>query len=130
MPFDESKEIQIQCDASKDGLGCCILQDEKPISFASRSLTEIERRYSQIEKEFLSILFACNKFRFYTYGRKVKVINDHKPLISIMKKEICKIPSTRLQNIRIKLLNYDIDLEYAPGKTIHIADYLILNENQ
>ena len=124
VPFDETKDIQIQTDASKDGLGCCILQDGKPISFASRSLNEAERRYSQIEKEFLSILFACNKFRFYTYGRKVKVVNDHKPLTAIMKKDLNKIPSARLQNIRIKLLNYDIDLEYAPGKTIHIADYL------
>lgn len=124
VPFDEKKIIQIQTDASKDGLGCCILQDGKPISFASRALNEAERRYSQIEKEFLSILFACRKFKFYTYGRKVKVINDHKPLTAIMKKDINKIPSARLQNIRIKLLNYDIDLEYAPGKTIHIADYL------
>lgn len=124
VPFDENKTIQIQTDASKDGLGCCILQDGSPISFASRSLNEAEQRYSQIEKEFLSILFACNKFRYYTYGRKVKVVNDHKPLTAIMKKEINKIPSARLQNIRIKLLNYDIDLEYAPGKTIHIADYL------
>lgn len=124
VPFDENKIIEIQSDASKDGLGCCILQDGKPISFASRSLNEAERRYSQIEKEFLSILFACKKFKFYTYGRKVKVVNDHKPLVTIMKKEISKIPSARLQNIRIKLLNFDIDLEYAPGKTIHIADYL------
>lgn len=124
VPFDTSKEIQIQCDASKDGLGCCILQDKKPIAFASRSLSDSERNYSQIEKEFLSILFACKKFKFYTYGRTVKVVNDHKPLTSIIKKEIHKIPSSKLQNIRIKLLNFDIQLEYAPGKTIHIADYL------
>lgn len=124
VPFDTSKEIQIQCDASKDGLGCCILQDKKPIAFASRSLSDSERNFSQIEKEFLSILFACKKFKFYTYGRTVKVVNDHKPLTSIIKKEIHKIPSSKLQSIRIKLLNFDIQLEYAPGKTIHIADYL------
>lgn len=124
VPFDETKDIQIQSDASKHGLGCCILQDGKPISFASRTLTDAECRYSQIEKEFLSILFACKKFRFYTYGRKIKIVNDHKPLTSIIKKEIHKIASARLQNMRIKLWNFDIQLEYAPGKTIHIADYL------
>lgn len=124
VPFDTTKEIVIQCDASQNGLGCCLLQESKPISFASRSLTYNEQNYSQIEKEMLSILFACKKFHFYTYGRKVKVTNDHKPLLGIMKKEIHRIPSSKLQRMRLKLLNYDISLEYAPGKTIQIADYL------
>lgn len=127
VPFDgntNTKEIQIQTDASKHGLGCCILQDGKPISFASRSLSDAERNYAQIEKEFLSILFACIKFKFYTYGRKIRVVNDHKPLTSIIKKDIHKIASSKLQNIRLKLLEYDIQLDYAPGKSIHIADYL------
>lgn len=124
VPFDPTKEIKIQCDASQGGLGCCLLQDNKPISFASRSLTPAERNYAQIEKEMLSILFACNKFHFYTYGRTVKVINDHKPLLGIMKKQIHNISSAKLQRMRLKLLNYDVQLEYAPGKTIVLADYL------
>jgi hypothetical protein len=60
--FDPNKEIVIQCDASKNGLACCLLQEGKPISFASRSLTETEVGYAQIEKEMLSILFATRKF--------------------------------------------------------------------
>lgn len=83
IPFDQTKEIKIECDASKNGLGCCMIQEGKPISFASRSLTDCEKNYSQIEKEFLSILFACKKFHYFTYARKVKVINDHKPLLGI-----------------------------------------------
>lgn len=124
VPFDPKKEVIIQCDASQNGLGCCLLQDNKPISFASRSLTSGERNYAQIEKEMLSILFACNKFNFYAYGRKVKVINDHKPLLGIMRKEIHEISSAKLQRMKLKLLNYDIILEHAPGKTIQLADYL------
>lgn len=124
VPFDITKEIVVQCDASQYGLGCCLIQDGKPISFASRSLTDCEKNYSQIEKEMLSILFACTKFSFYTYGHKVRVVNDHKPLLGIMKKEIHKISSAKLQRMRIKLLNFDIRLEYAPGKTIVLADYL------
>ena len=50
--FDPVKEITIETDASKFGLGCCLMQDGKPISFASRSLSEAEVRYAQIEKEF------------------------------------------------------------------------------
>lgn len=123
-PFDENKNIEIQTDASKSGLGCCMWQDGCPISFASRSLTSSEQAYSQIEKEFLAIIFACKKIHYYAYGRTVKVVSDHKPLLSIMKKEIHKVPSAKLQRIRLKLLNYDIVLEFAPGTSIHIADYL------
>lgn len=124
IPYDISKELIVQCDASQNGLGCCLLQNGKPISFASRSLTACERNYSQIEKEMLSIIFACTKFSFYTYGRTVRVVNDHKPLLGIMKKDIHKIASAKLQRMRLKLLNFDILLEHAPGKTIQLADYL------
>lgn len=124
VPFDIEKELVIQCDASQNGLGCCLLQEGKPISFASRSLTKTEQNYSQIEKEMLAILFACTKFKFYTYGRRVKVVSDHKPLLSIIKKDIHTIPSAKLQRMRLKLLNFDIELQFAPGKSIHIADYL------
>lgn len=124
VPYDPKKELVVQCDASQNGLGCGLIQEAKPISFASRSLTSAEQNYSQIEKEMLSILFACTKFHFYTYGRKIRVVNDHKPLLGIMKKQIHKIASAKLQRMRLKLLNYDIILEHAPGKTIQLADYL------
>lgn len=124
VPFDTKKDIIVQCDASQNGLGCCLLQNGKPISFASRSLSSAEQNYAQIEKEMLSIIFACTKFQFYTYGRKVHVVNDHKPLLGIMNKEIHKIASAKLQRMRLKLLNFDIFLEHAPGKSIQLADYL------
>lgn len=124
VPFDTRKEIKIQCDASQFGLGCCLLQDNKPISFASRSLTRAEQNYAQIEKEMLSIIFACQKFHFYAYGRTVTVVNDHKPLSGIMSKELHRIASAKLHRMRLKLMNYDILFQYAPGKTIQLADYL------
>ena len=63
--FDINKEITIEADASKFGLGCCLMQEGKPISFASRSLSDTEVRYAQIEKEFLAVVFACQKFHYY-----------------------------------------------------------------
>jgi len=54
--FDSNKEITIQADASQHGLGCCLLQNGKPISFASRSLTKSEENLALIEKELLSIV--------------------------------------------------------------------------
>lgn len=62
--FDVNKSITLQTDVSKFGLGCCLMQEKKPIFDASRSLTDAEVNYSQTEKEFLAIIFAC-----YYYGR-------------------------------------------------------------
>ena len=90
--FDENKDIIIQTDSSKNGIGCVLLQKNKPVCFASKSLSDNEIRYGQIEKEFLAILFACTKFKQFIYGKKVVVHTDHLPLVSIMKKEINKIP--------------------------------------
>lgn len=61
--FDGNKEITLQCDSCKNGMGCCLLQNGQPIAFASRRLND-----AQIEKEFLSIVFATKKFHNYIYG--------------------------------------------------------------
>lgn len=101
-PFDPHKEIIIQTDASQNGLGSCLLQDNMPVAFASRSLSETEKNYAQIEKEFLAITFACKKFHQFIYGRPIKVKTDHKPLTAIVLKEIYKIPSGKLQRMRLR----------------------------
>lgn len=61
-PFDDKKEIIIQDDASKDGLGSCLMQAGRIRAYASRSLTDTEKRYAQIEKELLLIVFAVRRF--------------------------------------------------------------------
>lgn len=114
----------MQCDASKNGLGCCLLQNGKPVSFASRSLTPSERNFSQIEKELLSVVWATKKFHYYIYGQKCTILNDHKPLETLLKKTIHEIPSTRLQRLKLKLLKYDIEYKYLKGKFMYIADLL------
>ncbi|KAI8120071.1 Retrovirus-related Pol polyprotein from transposon 297 [Lucilia cuprina] len=126
-PFDESQHIYIQTDTSQYGLGCCLLQNNASIAYASRSLSETEQRYAQIEKELLSTFFSCRKFHHYIYGREVTIKTDHKPLIGLMEKEIHKIPSGKLQRMRLRLLNYNVKLEYLPGKYMYIADYLSRN---
>jgi len=103
------------------------MQDKIPVAYASRSLPETEIRYGQIEKEFLSVVYACSKFRHFIYGRKIVAWTDHKPLVAIMKKNVSEIPSNRLQKMRIKSFEYDIELTYLPGKNMHIADLLSRN---
>lgn len=122
--FDPNLDIVIQTDASKNGLGCCLFQNNKLISCSSRRLSDTEQMYAQIEKEFLAVVFSTIKFRDYIYGRSIVVQSDHRPLVSIMKKEIHKIPSSKLQRMRLRLMNFDIKLEYIPGKYLHLADYL------
>jgi hypothetical protein len=122
--FDFNKEIIIQSDASKDGLGCCLLQDNCVIAFASRSLTKTEYNYSMIEKEMLGIVFAVKKFHQYIYGHKnVVIYTDHKPLVTIVKKEIFK-NTNRLQRMQLKLLKYSLNIKYLPGKEMLVADML------
>jgi len=84
--------------------------------------------YAQIEKEMLGMVFACKKFHKLIYGQDViKISTDHQPLITVMKKEINKIPNNRLRRMRLKLLIYNTDVKYCPGKYMYIADLLSRN---
>lgn len=59
------------------------MQNNHPVSFASRSLTKAEKRYSQIEKELLAIVFSMERHHQYVYGAQdVTIHTDHKPLLS------------------------------------------------
>jgi hypothetical protein len=121
--FDISKPTVIQTDASSTGLGSCLLQEGRPIAYASRALTDAETRYAQIEKELLAIVFACEKFSQYIYGRETLVHSDHKPLESIFRKSI-STTTPRLQRMLLRLLKYQLHIEYVPGKNMHVADTL------
>ena len=121
--FDPSKPIKLQVDASKSGLGACILQDGHPIAYASRSLIQAEEHYAQIEKELLAVVFGCERFNHYVYGRPVDVLSDHKPLVSITKKPLVS-SSPRLQRLLLRLQKYEVNITYVPGKHMHVADTL------
>ena len=100
-----------------------MIQEEEPVAYASRALTETEIRYSQIEKELLAITFACRKFRDYIYGKEITIETDHEPLITIMKKPLHSAPM-RLQRMKLQLQRYNFRLIYKAGKELHIADTL------
>lgn len=121
--FDNNKELCLQVDSSKDGVGVALMQEGRPIEFASRSLTTCQRRWAQIEKELLAVIIGLERFDQYTYGRKVYVQNDHQPLANILKKPLSEAPR-RLQNLLMRLHRYDCEFQYTKGSHLYIADTL------
>ena len=118
-----TKPVTLSVDSSGTGLGAVLLQDNQPVPYASRALTPIQTRYAQIEKELLPIIFGCEKFHDYIYGRQVNVETDHKPLETIFQKPLHQSP-LQLQKMLMKLMCYDLDVEYKKGKKLFIADTL------
>ena len=121
--YDPAKKLTIQCDASSTGLGAALMQEGKPLAYASRALSDTEVGYAQIEKECLAIVFSLERFHQYTFGRETTVLTDHKPLETIVKKPLHKAPK-RIQGMLLRLLQYDIEITYRRGKEMHIADAL------
>ncbi|KAL1446775.1 hypothetical protein WDU94_005665, partial [Cyamophila willieti] len=121
--FDASKQLVIETDASKEGLGSCLLIENQPVAFASRALSSSEIFYAQIEKELLAIVFAVERFHQFVYGHRVIVFTDHKPLATILKKNINDV-AARLQKLLLRLFKYDIDVRYKPGSQMFISDTL------
>lgn len=108
----------------KVGLGrSVLLQDEGPVEYASRSLTETEKGYAQIEQNMLAIVYGCERFHQYIYGQDVTVESDHRPLQSIMKKALALAPA-RLQRLILRLQKYQLNVTYRPGTEMYIADQL------
>jgi hypothetical protein len=121
--FDPMKSVVIQCDASSKGLGAVMLQDDHPIAYGSRTLTDTETRYSVMEKEMLAIVFSLEKWHQYTYGRPITVQSDHKPLETITKKPLDQAPR-RLQMMLLRALAYNVNVQYVKGKKMVLADAL------
>ncbi len=121
--YDPQGELTLENDASEYGLGSALMQDGKPVAYASRSLLSAERQYAQIEKEMLAVVYGLEKFHHYTFGRNVFVVTDHKPLISICLKPLSKVPK-RLQNLMLWAQQYDFNLKFKPEEEIPIADTL------
>jgi len=121
--FDPGIPAMIQTDASSTGIGAVLLQNDQPVAYVSRALTDAETRYAQIEKELLAIVFAAEKFEHYIYGQRTVVHSDHRPLQSIFVKPISQT-TARLQRMLVRLTKFDLEVVYRPGKYMHVADAL------
>lgn len=84
----------LECDTSSTGLGATLVKNGQPVAYVSSSLTDTECNYPQFKKELLAIVFRAEKFNQYTYGRKVFVKSDHKPLEVIYQKPLMAAPQS------------------------------------
>ena len=91
------------------------------VAYASRSLTDVERRYSQTEREALGLVWGCERFHVYLYGVDLTLLTDHKPLEVIY--STSSHNSARLERWVLRLQQYRFRVQYVPGKQ-NIADSL------
>ena len=96
----------------------------QPVAYASRTMSDTERQYAQIEKEALSLTWAVENFLMYLLGRTFQMETDHKPLVPLLSsKNLDALPS-RVLRFRLRLMRYNFTIMYMPGKHLCIPDTL------
>lgn len=129
--FDPKLPLQLACDASPYGVGAVVSHimpsgEERPIAFASRTLSKAESNYAQIEREALSIVFGVKKFHQYLFGRKFTLLTDHRPLTSIFGPHtgIPSLAASRMQRWALLLSAHQYVIKYRKSDQHQNADGL------
>ena len=129
--YSPDLKLVLSCDASPYGVGAVLSHQfddgsDQPIAFASRSLSPAEKKYAQIDKEGLAIVFGVTRFRQYLLGRHFLIYSDHKPLMHLFgeTRGVPEMASARIQRWSLTLSAYSYSISYRPGKDISNADGL------
>ena len=122
--FNINAETTLQMDASKKGLGACLIQNGKVVCYASRALTKTEQNDQNLEREALGTIWGMEKFHSFLYGKEFTLETDQKLPLSIYKKHMVDI-SPRVQRLIIRLFPYlPFHVVYKKRKDIPVADAL------
>ena len=114
--YNPKKETILQTDASIKGLGTCLLQEQRPVYFVSKVLTDTQRSYMAIEIESLAVAWAMEKCHHFLYTSHFILEADQKPLEAILSKSLNQA-TQRLQRILIRTFPYNFTVCYIPGVT-------------
>ena len=136
--YNPHKPLFIECDASKQGIGCVMIQPDdnwaantvddiptnlRPVAYASKRLSEAEQNYANIKRELLGVVFSLETFKHFTSGRKTNIITDHKPLTSLFSKCLANT-SPRLATMMLHMCDYDANVLYQKGSKMFLSDAL------
>ena len=120
-PPDTRKDFVIYCDASRQGLGCVLMQERRVISYGSRQLLSHEENYPTHDLELAAVIYALKLWRHYLLGNRCEIYTDHQSL-----KYLFTQPDLNLRQQRWleKIADYDLGISYTPGKANVVADAL------
>ena len=125
---DWTKSFKLSVDASDLGVGAVLSQkdvndEEHPVAYFSKKLTDAQKKYSTIEKETLSLILAIQHFEVYLSGMPfpVKVVTDHNPLLFLNK---FKNKNQRLTRWSLFLQEWDLEISHVKGKENVVPDTL------
>lgn len=127
--FDPSKSTIVSTDASDYGIGAVLTQldsngAEQTVAFASRSLSDAERKYSIVEKEALACVWAAEKWRTWLWGRRFLLRTDHQALTTLLTTKGNNRAGLRIARWSARLLEFDYDVQYRKGTLNPVADCL------
>ncbi|KAL8616804.1 hypothetical protein ACOMHN_017841 [Nucella lapillus] len=127
--YSPDRATVVSADSSSYGLGAVLLQRQDsgqmhPVAYASRSLTNTEQRYAQIEEEALAITWSLEHWADLLIGTTFRVHTDHKPLVPLFSTKLIDELPIRIQRFRMRLMRFCFDIAHIPGKELYTADAL------
>lgn len=129
--YDPNEQLMVACDASPHGIAAVLSHryengTERPVAYASRTLTESEKRYAQIDREALALVFGVKKFKEYLFGKPFILVTDNRPLTHILcpNKSLSTVAASRIQRWAVFLGSFNYSIEHRSAANHENVDGL------